>query len=134
MGTQIGDYAPDFELPGIDGNVHHLARYLERFQAVAIIVMCNHCPYVKGYLDRLKQLQETFQDQGCTLIGINANDADRYPEDSFDSMKTFASNHQLNFPYLRDVTQEVARSLGAGKTPRSVSGRSSGHFALPGGN
>ncbi|MBW4692855.1 MAG: thioredoxin family protein [Lyngbya sp. HA4199-MV5] len=117
MSTVIGNYAPDFEIPGIDGSVHHLARYLERFRAVAVVFMCNHCPYVHRHLDRLKQIQAEFQDQGVTLIGINANDADRYPDDSFENMKRFAANHQLNFPYLRDVTQEVAQSFGAEKTP-----------------
>ena len=117
MGTAIGGYAPDFELPGADGAVHHLSRYLERFQAVGVVFMCNHCPYVHRYLERLKQLQTDFADQGFTLIGINPNDADRYPDDSFDNMKTFVTNNGLNFPYLRDVTQDVAHSFGAEKTP-----------------
>jgi peroxiredoxin len=117
MGTVVGAYAPDFELPGVDGEVHHLARYRERFQAIAVVIMCNHCPYVRQYLDRLKQLQADFQEQGVTLVGINANDETRYPEDSFDQMKAFTAEHQLNFPYLRDVTQDVARSFGATSTP-----------------
>ena len=29
--SPIGQYAPDFELPGVDDQVHHLARYLEQF-------------------------------------------------------------------------------------------------------
>jgi peroxiredoxin len=85
-GTTIGSYAPDFELPGTDGAVHHLARYLEKFRAVGVVFMCNHCPYVRLYLDRLKQLQVEFQAQGFTLIGINPNDAEQYPEDSFESI------------------------------------------------
>lgn len=116
-GTLIGGYAPDFEIPGIDGSVHHLARYLERFRAVGVVFMCNHCPYVKMYLDRLKQIQADFQDQSFTLIGINSNDAEQFPDDSFDNMKTFASEKHLNFPYLRDVTQDVAQTFGAKKTP-----------------
>ena len=79
MSTVIGSYAPDFEIPGIDGSVHHLARYLDQFRAVGVVFMCNHCPYVKLYLDRLKQIQTEFQSQGVTLVGINSNDADRYP-------------------------------------------------------
>jgi peroxiredoxin len=118
IGTQIGGYAPDFELPGIDGSVHHLARYLEQFRAVAVVFMCNHCPYVKLYLERLKQIQSEFQGQGVTLIGINPNDAEQFPEDSFEKMQTFAADHQVNFPYLRDVTQEVAHTFGATKTPQ----------------
>ena len=50
VGTTIGSYAPDFELPGIDNAVHHLARYLERSKAVGVVFMCNHCPYVRLYL------------------------------------------------------------------------------------
>ena len=117
MGTPINSYAPDFELPGVDEEVHHLARYLEKFRAIGVIFMCNHCPYVQLYLNRLKELQAEFQDRGVTLIGINANDANQYPDDSFDNMKAFATNNQLNFPYIRDVAQDVAESFGASQTP-----------------
>jgi peroxiredoxin len=114
-GTPIGGYAPDFELPGTDGSVHHLARYLEKFRAVGVIVMCNHCPYVQMYIDRLKQIQSAFQTQSFTLVGINGNDDDL--QNSFEQMKAFATERQLNFPYLRDVTQDVVQSLGATRTP-----------------
>jgi peroxiredoxin len=115
--TSLGAYAPDFELPGTDGAVHHLARYLESHRAIVVVFMCNHCPYVKLYLDRLKQLQETVRSQGVTLIGINSNDDQQFPEDSYEKMKPFAAEHQVNFPYLRDMTQEVASAFGAQKTP-----------------
>ena len=116
-GTPINGYAPDFELPGIDEDVHHLSRYLEKFRAIAVIFMCNHCPYVQLYLNRMKELQADFQDRDVTLIGINANDPNQYPDDSFENMKIFAANNQLNFPYIRDVAQDVAESFGASKTP-----------------
>lgn len=110
-------YAPDFELPGTDGAVHHLSRYLEIFQAVSVVMMSNGCPYVGLYLDRLKQIQMEFQGRGVAIIGINANDDWQFPEESLEKMKTFLSDHQLNFPYLRDVTQEVAQGFGAERTP-----------------
>lgn len=117
-GTAIGSHAPDFELPGIDDRVHHLARYLDEYRAVAVIFMCNHCPYVRAYLDRLKQIQGEFRGQNFTAIGINSNDASQYPEDNFESMKSFAAEWQLNFPYLRDANQDVARCFGAKMTPQ----------------
>ncbi|NJK73579.1 MAG: thioredoxin family protein [Oscillatoriales cyanobacterium RU_3_3] len=116
-GTAINSYAPDFELPGVDEEVHHLSRYLETYRAIAVIFMCNHCPYVRLYLDRLKELQAEFQDRAVTLIGINANDANQYPDDSFENMKVFAAEHHINFPYIRDVAQDVAQSFGASTTP-----------------
>ena len=113
----LGQYAPDFELPGTDGAIHHLARYLDRHRAIAVVFICNHCPYVKLYLDRLKQIQAEFQSQGVTLIGINPNDEKQFPEDGYEKMQGFAIEHQLNFLYLRDLNQDVAQAFKALKTP-----------------
>lgn len=118
-GTRIGGYAPDFEIPGVDEKVHHLFRYLSSHRAIAVVFMCNHCPYVQMYLERLQQLQADFADTGFTIIGINSNDANQVAADSFDNMKIFAIQNKLNFPYLWDSTQDVARSFGAEKTPHA---------------
>jgi peroxiredoxin len=117
VGTPIGSYAPDFELPGVDHQVHHLRRYLERLRAVSVIAMCNHCPYVQLYVDKLKNIQAEFAEQGFTLIGVNGSDANIDPTESFENMKSFARRHDLNFPYLWDSTQDVTRSFGVTKTP-----------------
>ncbi|MBN3888235.1 MAG: thioredoxin family protein [Nostoc sp. JL31] len=115
--TPVGSYAPDFELPGIDGQVHHLRRYLEKFRAVGVISMCNHCPYVERYLGRLKNIQAEFAPKSFTLIGLNGSNVDYDTRSSFENMKAFARRHQLNFPYLWDSTQDVTGSFGATKTP-----------------
>lgn len=115
IGTPVGRYAPDFELPGIDNQVHHLSRYLDSFRAVGVIAMCNHCPYVNLYLNRLKNIQAEFGKLGFTLIGMNGNNANSF--ESFENMKAFAIVKELNFPYLWDSTQDVTKSFGAVKTP-----------------
>ncbi len=117
--TAIGSYAPDFELPGADGTVHHLARYLESQQAVCVIFMCNHCPYVKAYLDRIAQLHQDFAPKGVAVIAINPNDAVQFPEDSFAAMKVFAVDQKIQYPYLRDENQDVAHAFDAVKTPHA---------------
>ncbi|MEW6491977.1 MAG: thioredoxin family protein [Cyanobacteriota bacterium] len=116
-GTPVGSYAPDFELPGIDDQVHHLSRYLEQWRGVGVVFMCNHCPNVNSYLDKLKQIQAQFEPQGFTLVGINASDPEHDSQESFKKMKQLAQEWQLNFPYLWDSTQDVAHSFGAQKTP-----------------
>lgn len=113
----IGSYAPDFELLGIDEQVHHLGRYLQRHKCIGVIFLCNECSYVLGYVDRLKKLQKQFEKQGFTLIGINANYENRYHEQSLKNMKEFATQNQLNFPYLWDATQDVAHGFGVQQTP-----------------
>jgi peroxiredoxin len=119
IASMLGGYAPDFELPGTDGSVHHLARYLERLQAICVVFLSNHCPIVHLYLDRLKQIQADFESQGFTLVGINANDITQSPGDNLESMKQFAAKADLNFPYLRDVTQDVGHSFEAQVTPQA---------------
>ncbi|WP_323254417.1 thioredoxin family protein [Spirulina sp. CCNP1310] len=113
----IGAYAPDFELPGVDGEVYHLTRYREQFRALVVIFMGNECPTVAQYIDRLKAMQTDFKEEGVSLIGINANAAQEGLKDSFEQMKRFAQAMELNFPYLRDPSQDVARGFGATMTP-----------------
>lgn len=112
----MGRKAPDFNLPGTDGNAHSLSDY--KFEkAILILFMCNHCPYVKAMLQRFIDLQKDFKNLGAQLIGINSNDAVKYPEDSFDAMKKLVAEQGINFPYLYDESQEVARAYGAVCTP-----------------
>ncbi len=117
--SPVGHYAPDFELPSVDGDVYHLTRCRQAYQALGIVFLSDDCPVVQAYVGRLKQLQADFAPQGFTLIGINANDAAQSPEDSFDGMKGFALEYQLTFPYLRDPSQDVARSFRAERTPQA---------------
>ena len=50
-------------------------------------------------------------------MAINPNDENQYPEDSFDEMKKRITDWKINFPYLRDETQEIARAYKAACTP-----------------
>jgi len=82
----LGTPAHDFLLDGIDGETHSLESYSEK-EIIVIIFMCNHCPYVKAVLKRIIDLQNEFIARGVQFIGINPNDAIRYPDDSLENMK-----------------------------------------------
>jgi len=110
-----GDPAPDFELLGIDGKKHSLARY-EDYEAMLVIFMCNHCPYVKAKTGAINEIQNRFGDK-VAVIGINSNDPVAYPDDSFENMKKFAGENGIKFSYLVDDTQQVAKKFGAICTP-----------------
>lgn len=111
-----GSQAPDFELPGIDGRTYRLADFKGK-KALLVIFMCNHCPYVVPKMDYFVELQERYGPKGLQIVGINPNDAVKYPEDSFDKMKEWAERKGFNFPYLYDETQETAKAYGAECTP-----------------
>ncbi|MGK7889271.1 MAG: thioredoxin family protein [Leptolyngbyaceae cyanobacterium] len=115
--TPIGQYAPDFELPGVDGEVHHLTQYLVNSKAIGVVVMGNYCPYVHQSVPYLKHLQTQLASNGVTFVGINGNDTTPEQDESVAGMTQFAQAHQLNFPYLRDKTQDVLRTFKAMMTP-----------------
>ena len=117
--SSVGDYAPDFEIPGIDQQVHHLGRYLDNFKAIGVVFIGNNFPRVKECVEKLKQIQTEFEERGFTLIAINSNDAGGTIEESFEAMQNFAKERELNFPYLRDPTQDVAKSFGAQVIPEA---------------
>jgi peroxiredoxin len=112
----LGTPAHDFSLEGIDSKTHSLKSYSEK-EIIVIIFMCNHCPYVKAVLKRIIALQNEFIDRGVQFIGINSNDATRYPDDSLENMKIIAKENDFSFPYLIDPSQEVAKSYDAVCTP-----------------
>lgn len=114
--TPLGSAAHDFSLPGVDGKEYSLDSFKDK-RVLVIIFMCNHCPYVKAVLPRLIDLQNQMGGQGAQLVGINSNDAVRYPDDSFDNMKKIARGKKISFPYLFDETQETAKHYDAVCTP-----------------
>ncbi len=112
----IGTDALAFTLPGVDGKDHSLSQYSDK-DAVAVIFTCNHCPYAQAWEDRFIAIQNEYGSKGVQLIAINANEAEKYPADNFDAMKSRAADQGFNFPYLHDATQEIARGYGAERTP-----------------
>lgn len=111
---KTGDQAPDFKLTGIDGKEYSLSDFADK-QGILIIFMCNHCPYVITKIDAIKSLQEKFGDK-ISIVGINSNDSN-YPSEGMENMKSQAKSWNLNFTYLLDDTQQVARDYGAVCTP-----------------
>jgi peroxiredoxin len=116
MSLAIGDHAPSFRLPGVDGQEHALDGYAGA-EALVLVQSCNHCPYVQAWEGRMKAIQADYADRGVRLVAVNSNDADRYPEDSFEEMRRRAEQEGFNFDYLHDVDQSVVRALGAQRTP-----------------
>ncbi len=111
-----GSKAPDFNLVGTDDEFYVLSE-MKGERAYLIVFMCNHCPFVKSKLAELNRINYEFKHQGLVVIGINSNDAAEYPEDSFAEMKKAVEEEKVEFTYLYDETQDVAKAYGAQCTP-----------------
>ena len=116
MSLSLGSPAPRFVLPGVDGQDHALEDYADA-AALVLVQSCNHCPYVRAWEGRLKAIQAGYAARGVRLVAVNSNDAERYPEDSFEEMARRAKREGFTFDYLYDGTQALARALGSERTP-----------------
>ncbi|HKL08858.1 MAG TPA: thioredoxin family protein [Bacteroidales bacterium] len=112
---QIGEKAPEFNLPATNGKNYKLSDFTE--DTIVIFFTCNHCPYVLGSDEITRKTAEKYKSQGVQFIGINSNSKNTYPEDSFPNM--VKRMEQYNFPwiYLYDESQEIAEDYGALRTP-----------------
>lgn len=113
---EMGSTATDFHLPGTDGNLYSLKDFEDR-KGLLVIFMCNHCPYVIAVQERINELAKKYQPLGIGVIGINSNDPVKYPDDSMEAMRARAKEQGYVFPYVQDLTQEVAKAYGAVCTP-----------------
>jgi thioredoxin-dependent peroxiredoxin len=100
---QIGEPAPDFELPGTDGpfklSEHRGERVVLLFYPGDQTMVCTK--QFCSYRDRT----EDFAALDATIVGISAQD--------LDSHRGFIEKNNLIVPLLADVDKQVARAYSA---------------------
>src|SRR5262245_20119308 len=104
--------APDFRLRDYDGLTHALADFREA-QALLVVFICCHCPFVQHLRTAISQFARNFQPRGLAIVAINSNDVITYPQDGPDGMREEARTAGYVFPYLLDADQSVAKSYRA---------------------
>jgi peroxiredoxin len=112
----LGTKSPDFSLPNVDGRIVSLGDFAGA-DALVVVFLCNHCPYVKHIADALSQVAREYQSRGAAFVGISSNDVAGYPQDSPEQMAIEAETRGYVFPYLYDETQRVAQAYRAACTP-----------------
>ncbi len=122
----IGDAAPDFSLPSIDGRSYSLADFAGP-DVLMVLFTSNHCPTSHGIEQRLAKLRADLKGRSFGLVAINPNHPDGlsidelgYGEstDSFADMTPYAKSLGWDFPYLYDGDKQlIARAYGCLATP-----------------
>jgi thiol-disulfide isomerase/thioredoxin len=124
----IGDAAPGFSLPGVDGKTYSLADFAAA-KILVVVFTSNHCPTAQAYEERLKKIVADYAAKGVALVAIQPNspkglrlDELGYTElgDSFADMQVRAKEKEFNFPYVDDGdTQKTSRAYGCKATPHA---------------
>ena len=112
----FGQKAIPFKLKSTENTVVSL-NDIKGENGTLIMFICNHCPYVKAVTKDIVEDSKNLKVLGINTVAICANDAENYPEDSFENMIEFAKKNQFNFPYLIDEKQEIAKTYDAVCTP-----------------
>ncbi len=122
----IGEKAPDFNLPGVDGKMYSL-RDFDSYDILTIIFTCNHCPTAQAYEDRIIRTVSDYMNRGVGFVAISPNSPAAlslaelgYSDmgDEKEDMIRRAKDKNYNFPYLYDgETQKTSMAYGPVATP-----------------
>ncbi|KLT70126.1 thioredoxin family protein [Flavobacterium sp. ABG] len=113
----LGTIAPNFKLKDTNSNNMYSFDELKGTKGTLVIFMCNHCPFVLHVIPEIIMIANDYRVQGIGVIAISSNDIEKYPQDAPELMTEFAFQHKIDFPYLFDETQEVAKAFDAACTP-----------------
>ncbi len=113
---QFGWEAPAFDLKDFNGKSFSFKNLMGK-NGLLIIFMCNHCPYVKNVIERMIKDCNKLKALDINSVGVMSNDFEKYESDNPQNMKNFAKQNNINFPYLVDSDQKVAREYNAICTP-----------------
>jgi thioredoxin-dependent peroxiredoxin len=111
---QVGDLAPDFELPSQTGETVRLSDFPDKWKVV-YFYPADDTPGCTKEACSFRDSFEDFTDAGAEVIGIS--------RDSVDSHVKFAAKHNLPFTLLSDEGSKVAKAWGVGKSLGVLPGR-----------
>lgn len=114
---ELGTRAPSFALPDVRTGETVRLGDLEDADALLVMFICAHCPYVKHVERELAALGRDYEGRGLAIVAIGSNDPERYPEDAPEKLAGQAERVGFGFPYLFDESQEVAKAYTAACTP-----------------
>ena len=126
----VGEVAPDFSLPDVNGSFASLR--VDSAAIALVIFTCNQCPWALGWHDRLQAVIRDYTNRGVRALQINSNDSGVSARDAPEVSRRRVENGEFSSVYLIDVGQQVARRWGARHTPEVFALDSTGRVAYHG--
>jgi len=107
---------PDLALTNVHGESVHLNEQMGD-KGLLVAFTCNHCPYAIAIWPRLIRHAATLKAMGINTIAVNPNIHPDYPDDGIPAMQEKIAEWGIDFPYLADETQTIAKAFEAQCTP-----------------
>jgi peroxiredoxin len=99
-----GDRAPDFDLPGVDGESVSLSAKLAKGPVILSFFRGGWCPFCSLELRAYESLVSKIRDEQSSLLSVS-------PE-TLESLRQTAQESEVSFPLLSDATNATARAYG----------------------
>ena len=99
-GTEVGKLAPDFQLPGLDGQMVSLSDF--RGKVVLLNFWATWCGPCRAEMPFLQQVHEERSGEGLVILAVNIGESQSEVEEFMESLN-------LSFLTVLDTSQKVAR-------------------------
>ncbi len=106
---RAGYQAPQFSLPGLDGNDYSLAKLTNK--PVVLNFWASWCGPCRLEAPELARLYEKYKDQ-IEIYAINVTSGDKVAD-----ARAFAEEYSFSFPVLLDEKGEIAKKYGIRPIP-----------------
>jgi len=100
----VGDTAPDFELPDENGRNRRLSELLQQGPVVLFFYPAAMTPGCTAESCHFRDLKTEFEEAGAQRVGISADEVEK--------QKRFSDKHSFDYPLLSDPDGAVATLYG----------------------
>lgn len=109
-GLEVGDMAPEFSLPSLDGTVMSLSDW--QGQVVVLNYWATWCPPCVQEMPSLQELHEALGEQGLRVVAVSV-------DERFSDIQGFVDRFDLSFIILHDEGMKTARRYQTFKYPET---------------
>lgn len=107
----LGRTLENLGLKDYRGKEYQLADFKDQ-KALVLVFIGVDCPLAKLYGPKLAKLASEYASRGVTFLAIDANS-----QDGLTQIASWARQHGITFPVLKDVGNQLADKLAATRTP-----------------
>jgi len=111
--------APDFALPDVDGELHHMTDYLGR--PVIVNFWATWCPPCREEMPSMNRAWQVIQDEDIAMLAINVGEDE-------DKVFTFTADYPVDFTLLLDESGEIVEQWGVLGLPTTLVVDPQGHI------
>jgi len=109
-GPQVGEPAPQFTLPDLEGTMHDLAEF--RGRVIVLNYWATWCPPCIEEMPSLEKLHQSLSAKGLAVVAVSV-------DERFSDITKFVDRWRLTFTVLHDEGMRVSRAYQTFKYPET---------------